>query len=300
MSKSNKQEIPVASLTISPRLERILTLQQVDTDESREEYEAGLASVTALQKILQPLAVIIGTTEVVDGRHRLMWARDAGLMTVPVTYVTEEEAEHIIRAEIFARRSMSKSQKAWIHLLLSPEVADGTSDNSKDLTLETAAREAGVSRSLMKEAAALWRVLSSKKYAGAKGEPARRAVELRIFQGEGLGNILADIRPAPGAGKTEAAPLDAAAQAAQDAQDAANAWQSLLDGFATELQTTRSYALLDPLALHTASTALLGHTANLTLAAMARPDLTTAQKAHLLDGLEETLKSARKAAGLNK
>src|SRR6478735_8687334 len=152
MAKSNLINLTPHKLTVSPRLDRILMLSAVKTDDAAEEYAAGLADVKKTGRVRVPLKVLTGTYEVIDGRHRLAWAKEAGLNTVPVQFVSEAESWEIIRSEIFARRSMTKGQKAWLHLWLVPSVADGKTDPRKgdsDIqcpSLEEAAREAGVSR----------------------------------------------------------------------------------------------------------------------------------------------------------
>jgi hypothetical protein len=292
-----------ASLTISPLLDRILMLSAVDTDDTRAEFAAGLLSVTKSGKIRVPLQVIDGTTEVVDGRHRLAWALEAGLATVPVEYVCAADAMEIIRSEIFARRSMSKGQKAWLHLWLVPTVANASTSCKKgsDIecpSLEDAAHAAGVSRSLMKEAAALYRIFTTdKRFTTSKNAAAARAaVEERIWSGEGLGQILADLRPSPNSLKPATAPVDAITAADAEAARVSDKYSDMLAEWETELSACKSWAHLTPLALHTTTTSLCTHTTTMALAAMARPDLPAAQKSHILAELRESLATATKAA----
>ena len=307
---SKTQNLPPASLTISPLLDRILMLSAVNTEESAAEHAAGVASVIKAGKIRVPLKVLEGTTEVVDGRHRREWAMEAGLETVPVEYVPEAEALEIIRCEIFARRSMTKGQRAWLQLWLVPQVATGAAGRRKEsdiecpiASLDEAAALAGVSRSLMKEAAALHRIFTTGKRftTGKTAGKAREEVEARIWAGEGLGQIVADLRDGPGKDKPAKAPQDPVEAAAAEAAQVADDFTRMLTEWDTQINSAQSYALLPPLALHTTSTALAGHAASMAVAAIARPDLPAAQKSHIVDALRQALAqatTAAKAAGL--
>lgn len=307
---SKIQNLPPASLTISPLLERILMLSAVQTEDSAAEHAAGVASVVKAGKIRVPLKVLEGTTEVVDGRHRREWAMAAGLETVPVEYVTEADALEIIRCEIFARRSITKGQKAWLQLWLVPQVAAGVAGRPKEkdiecpvANLEDAATAAGVSRSLMKEAAALYRIFTTGKRftTGKNAAKARAEVEASIWAGDGLGLILSGIKDGPGKDKPGKPPADPVQEAAEEAARVADDYARMLTEWATQLDSVQSYALLPPLALHTTSTELTGHAASMAVAAIKRPDLPAAQRLHILDSLRQALAlatTAAKAAGL--
>lgn len=290
------------TLTISPLLDRILMLSAIDSEDAATEYAAGLLATRKTGKIRVPLKVQEGTTLIVDGRHRREWAIACELATVPVEYVTEAEALDLIRQEIFARRTMSKGQKAWLHLWLVPAIAAGKAGRPgiSDIqcpNLDDAANEAGVSRSLMKEAAALYRIFTTaKQFTTAKhATAARRAVEERIWQGDGLGQILADLKPGippvppPG-------PVDPAA--ASDALVAAtmDKYTQLLLELDTELVTAKSYAHLPNAALHHTTTKLTAAVTQLATAAMARPDFFAAQKQQLLSALKASLEDTITAA----
>lgn len=301
---SKIHQLSPASLTISPLLERILMLSTVNTEDSQEDHAAGVASVLKAGKVRVPLKVLEGTTEVVDGRHRREWAMAAGLETVPVEYVSEADALEIIRCEIFTRRSMTKGQKAWLQLWLVPAAADGAAGRPKrdsecpNTSLEEAAAAAGVSRSLMKEAAALYRIFTTGKRftTGKNAGKAREEVEAWIWAGQGLGQIVEALKDGPGKDKPTKAPQDPVEAAAEEAARVADDYTRMLLEWDTQLNSAQSYALLPPLALHTTSTALAGHAAAMAVAALARPDLPAAQKSHIVDALRQALAQATTAA----
>ncbi len=305
---SKIQQIDPKSLTPSPLLAGIWMLNTIGLEHTDLEYAAGAASVAA-GGVQVPIVVIKGTSFIADGRHRHQWALAAGLATVPVVEVAEADAMSIIQRETFARRSMSRGQKAWAYLCLHPDLAEGKagkpveSDINVRFTLETGAEAAGVSRSLMKEAAALYRLMATdKRFTKAKNAAAaRHDVELRIWQGDGLGQIIADIKDGPGKDKPAKSPQDAVEAAAEEAARVADDYTRMLLEWGTELNTVKGYALLPPLALHTTSTELTGHAASMAVAAIARPDLPAAQKSHIVDALRQALAqatAAAKAAGL--
>ena len=78
--------------------------------------------------VLEPLKVVKnpdheGRYLVIDGRHRLQAARDAGKKEVPCVIVHEGDIHAHMEGSVIARRHWTKSMLAYFALLLHPEVA---------------------------------------------------------------------------------------------------------------------------------------------------------------------------------
>jgi hypothetical protein len=159
---------------------------------------------------------------VVDGRHRLgavreiinrlgpgnhataVRLRDVG---VPCEVVKEEEVAAIIQDAV-TRRHMSKGARAYLAVLMQPEVAttekrggdrSKTALNADLLTAEILACRAGVSVRLIEDAVSLYRTFESRK-------DLRKKFEDSIWVGAGLASVKAGIEGFLQLGKTPDSP----------------------------------------------------------------------------------------------
>lgn len=155
-------------------------------EELTSEWFAFVDDVAA-HGVLEPLKVTADGLLVVDGRHRLAAARQAGLAEVPAILVQDKDAQAIILSAVCARRHFSKGALAYIALLTHPEVATEGEARAKAgqpsaLSAEGLAKRTGVSLRLIGQAAALYRELD--------GFPKlAEDAEHSIFSGAGLGAV---------------------------------------------------------------------------------------------------------------
>jgi hypothetical protein len=122
------------------------------------------------------------------------------------------------------------------------------------------------------------------------------AVELRVWQGDGLESILVDLRERVGPGKGAAEEAEPGAGEDVVALETVALYQGLLFDLDREVSTLQSWMHLDALALQTTATGLGAHAGSLAVAAMGRADLTASQKEHLLLGLRGAVTECEKAA----
>lgn len=172
---------------------------------------AALKASIAERGVLEPLLGVPGENGkvlIVDGRHRLLGAIEAGLATVPVLLRPASEARDIIADAVLARRHFSKSALAYLAVLTHPEVATeaaerqvaklnrgtnprpaqnaGREEKGRE-NMETLANRHGVALRLIEQACELYRL------AQANPEISGDA-EMAIWAGSGLGGVLAGMK----------------------------------------------------------------------------------------------------------
>lgn len=208
MSKQSHEIIDPRMLTNHPALARVSMMNEVADHLSRnhhgdskrkemadamaDEWNAFVTEIAA-NGVLEVVKVV--GMEIVDGRHRVAAAIEAGLTEVPYTEVTEAEAAKIIDGTITGRRHWTKGARAYFAVLMHPEVASlkrGAGSHSKsafsaDLTTkEELCERFGVSKRLMEQAVELYQKLDGKTNLRDRIEPS-------IWAGIGLGNLLTGI-----------------------------------------------------------------------------------------------------------
>lgn len=227
-------------LTVSPLLASIPLLRDVaerfsasqkaqhrqQADETRAELAALRASLDELgiqmplsvtaydhlgAEITAPVAeglMVSGARKIVlwDGRHRLEWATEKDLKSVPVHFVTEAVGRAIAEASVIGRRHWTKGQRAWLGVLQHPQVCEASEgrpskENADSIGVSTApalAARIGVSADTVNQAVTLYRLFYApgmpKASAAAIEAAARREkYEHLIWGGSGLGAIIAGI-----------------------------------------------------------------------------------------------------------
>lgn len=188
---SDIYSFPVTWLANHPILDRVslvaesagLLTEYHHGDPERRERASGLRDDWAawVQEIrdhgvLEPLKVVKnpdheGSYLVIDGRHRLQAARDAGKKEVPCVIVHEGDIHAHMEGSVIARRHWTKSMLAYFCVLLHPEVAadnvnggDRRSISAQKMRFDPMSREMlaerfGVSLRLLVEAIWIYRQL---------------------------------------------------------------------------------------------------------------------------------------------
>lgn len=146
-----------------------------------------------------------GTLLVDDGRHRLEWAMARGKSHVPFKLVTREEGEALAEATVIGRRHWTKGQRAYLGVLLHPEVATGGEKRGQHkkrtetlLTSNDLAERLGVSADVVLQAVRLYTLFhapGAKKGSAEEIEATdlKAKFEVSIWAGAGLGGVLAGI-----------------------------------------------------------------------------------------------------------
>jgi hypothetical protein len=155
--------------------------------ELREDHDSFYASLDEVG--IQDALKVTPSGKIADGRHRWDWAVLRGIKEVPTVIVSEEEAIKIIETMLIARRYMSKSMKAYVAVLMHPEVVEKgrgkpNSAQNAELTADSLAIKYGVSVRLIEQAIELYKSFEQSKKLKAD-------MEWRIFAGFGLGGLLA-------------------------------------------------------------------------------------------------------------
>lgn len=121
--------------------------------------------------VLEPLRIVKRTDSpgywIADGRHRHAGGIEAGIEKFPAIVVKESDVLPLALATVVGRRHMTKSQRAWLAVLMHPEVASddrkpGRPSKSlikKGIKNEDLAVRVGVSLSLIESAVKLYRLL---------------------------------------------------------------------------------------------------------------------------------------------
>lgn len=168
--------------------------------------------------ILEPLkvhATLSGGWVLDDGRHRFEWAKARGLEVVPVMEITKAQGLAIAEATVVGRRHWTKGQRAYLGLLLHPEVAQDKrgGDRSKTdsigfahqtdsiglvLDSPSLAVRLGVSADTVLQACELYRLFFAPGFKPGSPEAITAAdlkakYEVSIWAGAGLGAVLAGI-----------------------------------------------------------------------------------------------------------
>lgn len=212
----------LSSVHISPALASVPMLGDVSASllaqastqakamgQAMAEEKAALWASLDREGILEPLKVHHtsgGQYMLHDGRHRFEWAKARGLETVPVMQITEAQGMAIAEATVVGRRHWTKGQRAYLGLLLHPEVAqakrggDQYQTDSVGLVLDSPSLAArlGVSADTVLQAAELYRTFFAPGFKTGSPEAIQAAAlkakyELSIWAGAGLGAVLAGI-----------------------------------------------------------------------------------------------------------
>lgn len=174
--------------------------------EIAEENDALWASLDR-DGIIEPIkAYRVGRKWVTaDGRHRLEWANARSIAKVPLIEISESQAAAIIEGTVMGRRHWTKGQRAYMGVMLHPEVCGvtkGRPEKSDSIGIIANATELakrlGISADTVSQACELYRLFFSP---GSKpGSPeaieaaAKKAkYEMSIWAGAGLGAVLAGI-----------------------------------------------------------------------------------------------------------
>jgi hypothetical protein len=227
-------EVPLSNLSLNPKLACVPTLHSVSKSLKDGGHRGDAAEVdadiAALHESLdrlgiqEPLKAHRGPGDhwiVDDGRHRLQWAYVRGSVCVPVVEVSAEQGEALIEATVIGRRHWTKGQRAYLGVMLHPEVATGEKrggDRAKPiqsvlLSAPALAERLGTSPDTVQQACELYRKFHAPDAATSSPEAIEAAAlrekyEMAIWSGAGLGAVLAGIgggestvgkpRPAPG------------------------------------------------------------------------------------------------------
>lgn len=162
--------------------------------DSKSAELTALADDVGAHGIHQPLIVTSEQHLLVDGRHRLMAARLAGIPEVPVIFCDEKEVADIVLGTLAHRRHFSKGALAYMSypVLAAMQTSHGGDRKSKSIqsTLKSAeliAYDLGFGRDLFFQAKQL-----HEKF--AEREDLREEYEPRILAGEiGLGACIAGL-----------------------------------------------------------------------------------------------------------
>ena len=184
--------MPVSWLSNHPILDRVCLVSEAADqlreyhhgDPERQERASDLRDDWAAwvqdirdNGVLEPLKVVKDPDQegnkylVIDGRHRLQAARDAGKKEVPCVIVHEEDIHAHMEGSVIARRHWSKSMLAYFCVLLHPDL---TVENTRGgdrktikpqkmrfdpMTREMLAERFGVSLRLLEDAIWIYREL---------------------------------------------------------------------------------------------------------------------------------------------
>lgn len=213
--------LPTKSLRVNPNLNKVpmlgtvatslmsgktATARQAGADLSAER-DALWASLSR-DGIIEPIKAHLGSDGIYivdDGRHRLEWALSNEAETVPVIVVTEAQGSALVESTVIGRRHWTKGQRAYLGVLLHPEVAGCTrgqpkkiSDSVGILSATDLAERLGVSPDVVHQAAELYRKFHAPSAKDDSAEAIEAAslkerYEITIWQGCGLGAVLAGI-----------------------------------------------------------------------------------------------------------
>lgn len=176
--------------------------------EIAREWAAFVASVKR-DGILEPLQVTHDGDQVlvIDGRHRLAAAIEAGLEFVPCFVRPAEVTLSIIEGTLAGRRHWTKGMRAYFLVTLHPRVAGARkgrpakSQKCHSVAFSTASDLAdanGLSRQLVDQAVELYNLFHAPGHKAGSPEAIEAAAlreryELSIWAGAGLGAVLAGI-----------------------------------------------------------------------------------------------------------
>lgn len=181
------------------------TKSQEVGQEIHDELKALFASLdeVGIKEALKVTQQPNGRWKLWDGRHRLLWASQMCRSVVPAIGVTEEEGRSIIEATVVGRRHWTKGQRAYLGVLLHPEVASNEAHRPKkvqsvNLSMDELALRVGVSVGLVHQAVELYRLFYAPGHKtdsaeGIEAASKREQYEMSIWAGMGLGGVLAGI-----------------------------------------------------------------------------------------------------------
>jgi hypothetical protein len=198
--------VPMLSAVASHYTAQTKNAKAVETGrEMQDELEALFSSLRAIgiQEPIKASKLKGGRWKAWDGRHRLLFAAQEGLESVPLVEVTEDEGRAFVEASVIGRRHWTKGQRAYLEVLLHPEVCGNAHGrpgkaHSVNFSMDDLATRCGVSVGLMHQACELYRKFHAP---GAKaGSPEaieaehnREKYEMAIWSGAGLGAVIAGI-----------------------------------------------------------------------------------------------------------
>lgn len=217
--------VPVSALKLSPGLAAVPMLGAVaqslmggKTQDARNvgaEIDAERAALHSsldeigIQEALKAHRDEAGQLWLDDGRHRLEWALLRGKSHVKVKIITAAEGAAIVEATVIGRRHWTKGQRAYLGVILHPEVAEGEKRGGNQkatkkgkptptLTAPALAERIGVSADTVQHAINLYTLFhapgfDAKSPEGIEAAALKEKYEISIWAGAGLGGVLAGI-----------------------------------------------------------------------------------------------------------
>lgn len=217
--------VPVASLKLSPGLAAVPMLGAVaqslmggKTQDARNmgaEIDAERAALhnsldeIGIQEALKAHRDEAGQLWLDDGRHRLEWALLRGKSHVKVKVITAAEGSAMVEATVIGRRHWTKGQRAYLGVILHPEVAEGEKRGGNQkakkgkapepaLTAPGLAERIGVSADTVQHAIKLFTLFHAPGFEptspeGIEAAGLKEKYEISIWAGAGLGGVLAGI-----------------------------------------------------------------------------------------------------------
>lgn len=164
------------------------------------DWDAFIADIAA-NGVQDPVKVIRGADDryfVCDGRNRVTGARRAGKASVPAILVNPEDVDMIVTSTVIGRRHWTKSMKAWLAVLMNPEVVTRTrannsrpdaSDKIGSTTRESLGGQYGVSADMIDQACRIHALA----YKNGKQTEWGKRTEPGIWLGNSLGGALSGI-----------------------------------------------------------------------------------------------------------
>lgn len=264
--KSTTLHLAVKDLTPHPLLDRVGMLPDLieretkkgkaqgknrdDHKENAEQLSREFAAVEASvvkHGIREKLKVVknpAGGWWIADGRHRWTIATRNGFQTVPCEEIREDEVVAVIMDGV-QRRHLSKSGRAYLAVLMHPEIAtveNRGGDRSKTaktavlITQASLAEQAGVSETFIRYAVDIFRKFEKRKAWREKYEPG-------IWCGNGLDKTLAAIAAEESTGKDDDAPESEEEAARRIYHNLAN---RVLKGWTSITTSLKSWDKLEP------------------------------------------------------
>lgn len=215
--------VPVSALKLSPGLAAVPMLGVVaqslmagKTQDARNvgaEIDAERAALhnsldeIGIQEALKAHRDEAGQLWLDDGRHRLEWALLRGKSHVKVKVITAAEGAAIVEATVIGRRHWTKGQRAYLGVILHPEVVGdkrGGDRKSKQkpttpqLAAPQLAERLGVSADIVLQAVQLFTLFHAPGFEpnsaeGIEAAALKNKYEISIWAGAGLGGVLAGI-----------------------------------------------------------------------------------------------------------
>lgn len=208
---ANVLTVPLADMDFHPLLMQVAMVDDAiawlkknrDADPAelaeKEGYRASFIASLKAEGIKTPVAAVRKGNRwlIVNGRHRVTYGREAGVLTAPVIEVGEDMARQTVLRENGLTWARTKAAIAWLAVCLTPEVVESKAGGDRDsdrigmgITRTALAAQAGVSADLIDQACKLYKLVG-------KSKTARAAVESQVAAGCGLGGIIAGLAGKP-------------------------------------------------------------------------------------------------------